>query len=158
MIKLKNILSEDFPKPIIDIIVKWKKSLKKGQLIVKEMGRVAWYDELYQYLGDTKRTDDYSNKGNANIAAKVSKIGIILYDHQFGLTIDLFSEHPNLNSITVKLDANWRFLSPDETEVLKKSLKIHPQKNVDMGSEVGEYHERTYRDMIEDHNRCKIII
>ena len=158
MIKLMSILTEDFPKPILDRIVAWKKSLPKGKLIVKEMGRVSQYDELYMYLGDSKQSDDYSNKGNLNIAAKLSKIGIILYDHQYGLTIDLYSEHPHLNHILVKLDANWRFLAKDEVGVLKIALKTHPHENVDMGSKVDDDMEETFREVIEKHNGCKIII
>jgi len=158
LIKLKRILSEDFPKPILDRIVAWKRSLPKGKLIVKEMGRVSQYDELYMYLGDANKSDDYSNKGNSNIAAKLSKIGIILYDHQFGLTIDLYSEHPHLNHIYVKLDANWRFLAKDEISVLRTALKTNPQHNVDMGRKVDDRMDKTFRQVIEDHNRCRIII
>ena len=158
MIKLKDIIVEEFPKPVLDKIVAWKKSLTKGQLIVKEMGRVSQYDELYQFLGNVKNTEDYSNKGEENISAKLSKIGIILFDHQFGLTIDLFSDPPLLNHRLVKLDANWRFLDKDETALLKKVLKEHPQENVDMGMKADSLRKETFREVIEAYNRCPIII
>lgn len=158
MIKLKDIIVEEFPKPVLDKIVAWKKSLQKGQLIVKEMGRVSQYDELYQYLGPVKNTDDYSNKGEENISAKLSKIGLVLFDHQFGLTIDLFSDPPLLNHRLVKLDANWRFLDKDEIEVLRAALKVHPQENVDMGMKVDDLRKETFREVIEAYNKYKIIM
>lgn len=158
MIKLKKIIQEDFPKPVLDKIVAWKKSLDIGQLIIKEMGRLSQFDELYQYLGPSKNTDDYSNKGEQNISAKLSKIGLILFDHQFGLTIDLFSDHPLLNHRFIKLDANWRFLDSDEILVLKNALKQHPQHNVDMGKHADDLRKETFKEVIEKHNKCEIKI